>query len=199
MTLSGPTVSADVPEFTPPDAAAGSVAAALPTVDAATPALDAAAPALDLPTADAAAPEASAGLDVSAPDVSAALPTIDADVSAPGATAELPGVEGMSGAIGGSGKKKGSLFKGLFGRKKGETSGLPDADIGGPHLSCAMRPSSCDCMAMINCSDSLTAISAPAADPGCLWSCFVRSPPCLFHNLCRSTLQLERITCTAQR
>ena len=148
MTLSGPTDSADVPEFTPPDAAAGSVAAALPTVDLATPDADAATPALDLPTADAAAPEASAGLDVSAPDVSAALPdvsaalpAVDADASA---TAELPAVEGMSGAIGGSGKKKGSLFKGLFGRKKSETSGLPDADIGGSHLSCAMAPRSWD-------------------------------------------------------
>lgn len=109
----GPTASADVPEFTPPDAAAGSLDASV------------AVPAVDLPSTDVSVPEATADVEGSAQDV----PGVDADDEA-GATAELPGV---SGALGGK-KKKGSLFKGLFGRKKGD--GLDTSGV----LSCAGVP-----------------------------------------------------------
>lgn len=114
LSATGPSASADVPEFTLQDAAAGSL-------DAPVPAVDVAVPAVDLPSVDVSVPEATADVEVSGPDG----PGVDADIEA-GGTAELPGV---SGALG-SKKKKGSLFKGLFGRKKGDS-----VDISGA-LSC---------------------------------------------------------------
>lgn len=137
VSVAVPPTSADVPQFTPPDAEAGSVEADLPAVDIDTPAVDISVPDGDMPAADPAAPDVGATAELPAPE----LPSVDAnagadvDVSVPTVTAELPSGDGASGALGvGSKKRKGSLFKGMFSRKKGDTgasASLPSADLAG--------------------------------------------------------------------